>query len=104
MKFEAYMNTPEGGEEGTITYDEMLALHPDVQKLSQEKEELNQQATAVKDTQLKPKKGDWKPLPKGTYVQFDGNDWRQVGWTFGGQAYEGDVEEYIDKDLVRRQF
>ena len=30
MKFEAFMNTPEGDEEGTITYDEMLALHPDV--------------------------------------------------------------------------
>ena len=104
MKFEAYMNTPEGGEEGTITYDEMLALHPDVQKLSQETEELNQQATAVQDTQLKPKKGDWKPLPKGTYVQFDGKDWKQVGFTFGGQAYEGDVDEYIDKDLVRRKF
>ncbi len=104
MKFEAYMNTPEGGEEGAITYDELLALHPSVIEFNKQTEELNQQATAEKDTQLKPKKGDWKPLPKGTYVQFDGNDWRQVGWTFGGQAYEGDVEEYIDKDLVRRQF
>ena len=104
MKFEAYMNTPEGGEEGTITYDELLALHPSVIEYNKQTEELNQQATAEKDTQLKPKKGDWKPLPKGTYVQFDGKDWRQVGWTFGGQAYEGDVDEYIDKDLVRRQF
>jgi len=104
MKFEAFMNTPEGGEEGAITYDEMLALHPSVQKLSKETEELNQQATAVKDAQLKPKKGDWKPLPKGTYVQFDGKEWRQVGFTFGGQAYQGDVDEYIDKDLVKRQF
>ena len=104
MKFEAYMNTPEGDEEGTITYDEMLALHPDVVAFNKQTEELNQQATAVQDTQLKPKKGDWKPLPKGTYVQFDGKDWKQVGFTFGGQAYEGDVDEYIDKDLVRRQF
>ena len=104
MKFEAYMNTPEGGEEGTITYDEMLALHPDVVAFNKQTEELNQQATAVQETQLKPKKGDWKPLPKGTYVQFDGKDWKQVGFTFGGQAYEGDVDEYIDKDLVRRKF
>jgi len=104
MKFEAFMNTPEGGEEGAITYDEMLALHPSVQKLRKETEELNQQATAAQDTQLKPKKGDWKPLPKGTYVQFDGKEWRQVGFTFGGQAYQGDVDEYIDKDLVKRQF
>ena len=104
MKFEAYMNTPEGGEEGTITYDEMLALHPSVIALSKETEELNQQATAVQDTQPKPKKGDWKPLPKGTYVQFDGKDWKQVGFTFGGQAYEGDVDEYLDKDLVRQKF
>ena len=25
-------------------------------------------------------------------------------FTFGGQAYEGDIDEYIDKDLVRRNF
>ena len=63
MKFEAFINTPEGDEEGTITYDEMLALHPDVvalnqetEELNQQTEELNQQATAVQDTQLKPKK------------------------------------------------
>lgn len=104
MKFEAFMNTPEGGEVGTITYDEMLALHPDVIAFNEKTKELNQQATAAKDAPLQPKKGDWKPLPKGTYVQFDGKDWRQVGFTFGGQAFEGDVGEYIDKDLVRRKF
>ena len=104
MKFEAFINTPEGDEEGTITYDEMLALHPSVVKFNKQTEELNQQATAEKDTQLKPKKGDYKPLPGGTYIRFDGKDWRQVGFTFGGQAYEGDVDEYIDKDLVIRQF
>ena len=104
MKFEAFINTPEGDEEGTITYDEMLALHPSVVEFNKQTEELNQQAKAVEDAQSKPKKGDYKPLPGGTYIRFDGKDWRQVGFTFGGQAYEGDVDEYIDKDLVRRQF
>jgi len=106
MKFEAFMNTPEGGEEGVITYDEMLALHPDVIAFNKQTEKLNQQATAEKDAQLKPKKGDWKRLPKGVNIKFDGTNWKQVGMTFGrGNEYQGDLEGfYIDKDLIRRFF
>ena len=84
----------------------MLALHPDVVAFNKQTEELNQQATAVQETQLKPKKGDWKRLPKGINIKFDGTNWKQVGMTFGrGNEYQGDLDGfYIDKDLIRRFF
>ena len=55
--------------------------------------------------EMKPETGDWQTLENGTYVVFDGEQWQQRGVFFTNkQPYIGNIEEYLDKDLIRRKF
>ena len=54
---------------------------------------------------MKPEIGDWQTLENGTYEFFDGEQWQQRGAFFTNkQPYIGNIEEYLDKDLIRRKF
>ena len=53
---------------------------------------------------LVPQIGDWKRLKGGTFIKWDGRQWIETGFTIGKQEFIGPVEEYLDKDLVRRKF
>tara|TARA_A100000172_G_scaffold4650_2_gene2765 strand:- start:3837 stop:6047 length:2211 start_codon:yes stop_codon:yes gene_type:complete len=88
-------------KDGEITYDDVEFLL---------EETLDQQ---LKDAgyvtpqlgEMKPETGDWQTLENGTYVVFDGEQWQQRGVFFTNkQPYIGNIEEYLDKDLVRRKF
>jgi len=88
-------------KDGEITYDDVEFLL---------EETLDQQ---LKDAgyvtpqlgEMKPETGDWQTLENGTYVVFDGEQWQQRGVFFTNkQPYIGNIEEYLDKDLIRRKF
>ena len=88
-------------KDGDITYDDVEFLL---------EETLDQQ---LKDAgyvtpqlgEMKPETGDWQSLENGTYIVFDGEQWKQTGVFFTGkQPYTGNIEEYLDKDLVRRNY
>ena len=88
-------------KDGDITYDDVEFLL---------EETLDQQ---LKDAgyvtpqlgEMKPETGDWQTLENGTYIVFDGEQWKQTGVFYTGkQPYTGNIEQYLDKDLVRRNF
>ena len=88
-------------KDGEITYD-------DVEFLVEEVIDKKLEDTGYVTPQLgemKPETGDWQTLENGTYVVFDGEQWQQRGVFFTNkQPYIGNIEEYLDKDLIRRKF
>ena len=95
-------------KDGEITYDDVEFLLEEV-KIDQNKkldEELKRRGITTPELgALTPQKGDWQTLENGTYVVFDGEQWQQRGVFFTTkQPYIGNIEEYLDKDLIRRKF
>ena len=84
-------------EDGNITYNDVGYLMDEVYA-----EVLPPNAVLGK---LVPQIGDWKRLKGGTFIKWDGRQWIETGFfTTGRQEFIHPVEEYLDKDLVRRKF
>ena len=109
-KFLAFQQTDEGEEEGTITWDEMESVHPDVAKfLFKEQYGLDlPEPHVLGQWDGNPNKGAWKELPGATrigYAVFDGKNW--VYSSKRGrenQRWTGDVVDYKDRNGYYRPF
>jgi len=95
-------------KDGEITYDDVEFLLEEVKA-----DQFKQISQKLKDKgyvtpqlgALTPQQGDWQTLENGTYIVWDGDMWKQVGFlTTGREPYIGNIEEYLDKDLIRRKF
>ena len=55
---------------------------------------------------LEPRKGDWQKTPQGTYIVWNGNQWVEKGFHTTGnkEPYPGEIDEYLDRDKIRRKF
>ena len=55
---------------------------------------------------LEPRKGDWQRTEQGTFIVWDGAQWKERGVFATGnkQPFEGEIDEYLDRDKVRRKF
>ena len=88
-------------KDGEITYDDVEFLLEEA--IDQKLEDAGYVTPQLGE--MKPETGDWQTLENGTYVVFDGEQWQQRGVFFTNkQPYTGNIEEYLDKDLVRRKF
>tara|TARA_B100001248_G_scaffold104837_2_gene78151 strand:+ start:6 stop:1517 length:1512 start_codon:yes stop_codon:yes gene_type:complete len=88
-------------KDGEITYDDVEFLLEET--LDQKLKDAGYVTPQLGE--MKPETGDWQTLENGTYVVFDGEQWQQRGVFFTNkQPYTGNIEEYLDKDLVRRKF
>ena len=54
---------------------------------------------------LEPRSGDWQRTDRGTFIVFDGSQWveRGVFATGNKQPFQGEIDEYLDRDKVRRK-
>ena len=54
---------------------------------------------------LEPRKGDWQRTDQGTFIVWNGDQWieRGVFATGNKQPFEGEINEYLDRDKVRRK-
>lgn len=102
-KFLAFMETPEGDEEDTITWNELSIVHGDVAKFIY-KEETGRDDYPVTPTwgKAEPRKGDWKKLPGfgSGYAVWDGKEWKYSSkrGPKNSQEWIGNVEEYKGAD------
>ena len=88
-------------KDGEITYDDVEFLLEET--IDQKLEDAGYVTPQLGE--MKPETGDWQTLENGTYVVFDGEQWQQRGVFFTNkQPYIGNIEEYLDKDLIRRKF
>ena len=106
-KFLAFMETPEGGEEGTITWNELGALHADVGAYIYKEETGKDLPVTPELGKLEIQKGEWKELPGATrigYAVWDGKDW--VYSSRKGTKGESVLQptEYKDRDGYFRPF
>ena len=55
---------------------------------------------------LEPRRGDWQRTEQGTFIVWNGNQWveRGVFATGNKEPFVGEIDEYLDKDKVRRKF
>ena len=95
-------------KDGEITYDDVEFLLEEVKQ-----DQIKKLDKKLKDAgyvtpqlgELKPQKGDWQTLENGTYIVWDGDMWQQRGFfATNKEPYIGNIEEYLDKDLIRRKF
>ena len=94
-------------KDGDITYDDVEFLLEET--LTQQLKDAGYVTPQLGE--MKPETGDYQTLDDGTYIVWDGDQWKQTGVIFVGyekgkpkQPYIGNIEEYLDKDLVRRKF
>lgn len=88
-------------KDGEITYDDVEFLLEET--LDQKLKDAGYVTPQLGE--MKPETGDWQTLENGTYVVFDGEQWQQRGVFYTNkQPYIGNIEEYLDKDLIRRKF
>ena len=96
-KFLAFMQTAEGEEEGTITWNEMMTVHPDVAEFLQT-EVYGEALTTPELGKLEARKGDWKELPgafRVGYAVYDGKEWKySQSKGKSKEEYFGNVTEY----------
>ena len=54
---------------------------------------------------LEPRRGDWQRTDQGTFIVWNGDQWieRGVFATGNKQPFEGEINEYLDRDKVRRK-
>ena len=54
---------------------------------------------------LEPRKGDWQRTDQGTFIVWNGDQWieRGVFATGNKKPFEGEINEYLDRDKVRRK-
>ena len=95
-------------KDGEITYDDIEFLLDEVKtnKINNVDQEVKEkEITTPQLSALTPQKGDWQSLENGTYIVFDGEQWKQTGVFFTNkQPYIGNIDEYLDKDLINRKF
>ena len=87
-------------EDGNITYNEVGYLIDEaVTARLAEKGYVTPELGMVR-----PQIGDWKRLPRGTFIKWDGNQWIETGVFFTGRKeFEFPATEYLDRDRVRRK-
>jgi len=87
-------------EDGNITYNEVGYLtDEDLTDRLKDKGYVTPELGMVR-----PQIGDWKRLPQGTFIKWDGAQWIETGVFFTNRKeYEFPATEYLDKDLVRRK-
>ena len=99
-KFLAFMHTADGEQEGTITWNELMTVHPDVAEFLDN--EMYGDIPTFELGKFEPRKGDWKELPgafRVGYAVYDGKDWKYSQTKGKGkEEYFGDITEYKDKD------
>ena len=81
LSTEEFMNLPEDMQEG------ILGKTPQLGK-------------------LEPRKGDWQRTDKNTFIVWNGKQWieRGVFATGNKEPFVGEIDEYLDRDKVRRKF
>ena len=54
---------------------------------------------------LEPRKGDWQRTEQGTFIVWNGKQWVERGVFATGkkEPFQGEINEYLDKDKVRRK-
>ena len=54
---------------------------------------------------LEARKGDWQRTDRGTFIVFNGSQWVEKGFHTTGnkQPFQGEIDEYLDRDKVRRK-
>ncbi len=54
---------------------------------------------------LEPRKGDWQRTDQDTFIVWNGDQWieRGVFTTGNKKPFEGEINEYLDRDKVRRK-
>ena len=55
---------------------------------------------------LEPRRGDWQRTEQGTFIVWDGKQWKERGVFATGnkEPFVGEINEYLDRDKVRRKF
>ena len=55
---------------------------------------------------LEPRRGDWQRTEQGTFIVWNGKQWveRGVFATGNKEPFVGEIDEYLDKDKIRRKF
>ena len=55
---------------------------------------------------LEPRKGDWQRTEQGTFIVWDGKQWKERGVFATGnkEPFVGEINEYLDRDKIRRKF
>ena len=55
---------------------------------------------------LEPRRGDWQRTEQGTFIVWNGKQWveRGVFATGNREPFVGEIDEYLDKDKIRRKF
>jgi len=87
-------------EDGNITYNEIGYLIDEAVT-----DQLGDKGYVTPELgMVRPRIGDWKRLPQGTFIKWDGAQWIETGVFFTGRKeYEFPATEYLDRDLVRRK-
>ena len=106
-KFLAFMQTGEGEEEGTITWNELQTVHEDVAKFVYKEETGKDIPVTPQLGKFELQKGEWKELPGATrigYAVWDGKDWVYSSRKGNRGEYFGEVTDYKDRDGYFRPF
>ena len=79
-----------------ISTEDFMNLSPEMQQNILQTPELGK---------LEPRKGDWQRTDQGTFIVWNGDQWieRGVFSTGNKEAYKGEINEYLDRDKVRRK-
>lgn len=80
-----------------ISTEEFMSLTPEMQE--------GILGTTPQLGKLEPRKGDWQRTDRGTFIVFDGSQWVERGVFATGkkQPFQGEIDEYLDRDKVRRK-
>ena len=81
-----------------ISTEEFLSLTPEMQ------EDLLGPTPQL--GKLEPRRGDWQRTEQGTFIVWNGKQWieRGVFATGNRKPFVGEINEYLDRDKVRRKF
>ena len=54
---------------------------------------------------LEPRRGDWQRTEQGTFIVWNGKQWVERGFFATGkkEPFQGEINEYLDRDKVRRK-
>ena len=106
-KFLAFMQTGEGEEEGTITWNELQTVHEDVAKFVYKEETGKDIPVTPQLGKFELQKGEWKELPGATrigYAVWDGKDWVYSSKRGTGSESIITPTDYKDRDGYFRPF
>ena len=101
------MQTGEGEEEGTITWNELQTVHEDVAKFVYKEETGKDIPVTPQLGKFELQKGEWKELPGATrigYAVWDGKDWVYSSKRGTGSESIITPTDYKDRDGYFRPF